>query len=82
MMNRRLYGKDSGVILDSCKDHGIWFDAEELARILAWLRAGGESESRSEVDPEVRASIELAKARAWPPKTFFEAVLESHFGVR
>jgi Zn-finger nucleic acid-binding protein len=82
MMNRRLYGTNSGVILDSCKDHGIWFDAEELARILVWLRAGGETESRSEVDRTARANIELARARAREPKTFFEAVLESLLGVR
>jgi Zn-finger nucleic acid-binding protein len=41
LMNRLNYGHSSGVIVDVCRDHGIWFDAEELARILAWLRAGG-----------------------------------------
>lgn len=42
LMVRRNYGRDSGVILDMCRNHGIWFDAEELARILVWIRAGGE----------------------------------------
>jgi Zn-finger nucleic acid-binding protein len=41
LMVRRNYGRDSGVIIDLCRDHGIWFDADELARVLAWLRAGG-----------------------------------------
>jgi Zn-finger nucleic acid-binding protein len=40
LMNRRQYARGSGVILDMCRDHGIWFDADELARLLAWLRQG------------------------------------------
>jgi Zn-finger nucleic acid-binding protein len=41
LMNRVNYGHQSGVIVDFCKDHGIWFDAGQLAHILTWLRAGG-----------------------------------------
>lgn len=41
LMNRRNYGTSSGVIVDSCRDHGVWFDADELAQILRWIREGG-----------------------------------------
>jgi Zn-finger nucleic acid-binding protein len=41
MMNRRNFGSGSGVIIDYCKDHGVWFDAEELTNILRWVRDGG-----------------------------------------
>ncbi|HSQ58664.1 MAG TPA: zf-TFIIB domain-containing protein, partial [Gemmata sp.] len=34
LMNRRNYGGNSGVIIDLCREDGIWFDADELARIL------------------------------------------------
>jgi Zn-finger nucleic acid-binding protein len=44
-MNRRNYGKRSGVIIDNCKPHGIWFDATELGAILRWIRQGGEGSS-------------------------------------
>ena len=40
-MNRRNFGDRSGVILDLCSPHGVWFDADELARVLDWVRAGG-----------------------------------------
>ncbi len=40
-MNRVNYGHNSGVIVDSCKEHGIWFDADQLARILTWLALVG-----------------------------------------
>jgi len=41
MMYRRNYGRRSGVIIDLCKKHGAWFDADELPRILNWIRSGG-----------------------------------------
>jgi Zn-finger nucleic acid-binding protein len=42
LMHRRLQGARSGVILDSCRDHGIWLDAGELRQLMEWRRAGGE----------------------------------------
>ena len=41
LMHRRNYGRKSGVIVDTCRSHGIWFDQGELARILRWLKSGG-----------------------------------------
>lgn len=41
MMNRVNYGQSSGVIVDRCRDHGVYLDAGELRRIEAWVRAGG-----------------------------------------
>ena len=41
LMNRRNYARRSGVILDVCRDHGIWFDEKELESILEWIRRGG-----------------------------------------
>lgn len=40
-MNRQNYGRSSGVVVDICRRHGVWLDADELDRILAWIRAGG-----------------------------------------
>ena len=44
LMNRRVFDR-SGVILDICPTHGIWFDPGELDRILRWIRDGGKSRS-------------------------------------
>ncbi|MFL6197028.1 MAG: hypothetical protein ACJ75H_22775 [Thermoanaerobaculia bacterium] len=43
LMNRRNYGRKSGVIVDVCARHGIWFDLHELDRLLRWIREGGEA---------------------------------------
>ncbi|HLX10460.1 MAG TPA: zf-TFIIB domain-containing protein [Thermoanaerobaculia bacterium] len=42
LMNRQNYGRMSGVILDICRAHGIWFDLDELPRVLSWIQNGGE----------------------------------------
>jgi len=42
LMNRRVYGARSGVVVDTCRDHGVWLDAGELAQLLKWVRAGGQ----------------------------------------
>jgi Zn-finger nucleic acid-binding protein len=43
LMNRRNYGRRSGVIVDVCARHGIWFDLHELDRLLRWIHEGGEA---------------------------------------
>ena len=41
IMNRQNYAQISGIVLDVCRTHGIWFDRDELARVLAFIRDGG-----------------------------------------
>lgn len=41
LMNRFNFAGCSGVILDACKPHGVWFDPDELRRIAAFIRGGG-----------------------------------------
>lgn len=61
LMNRVNYGRRSGVILDLCGDHGLWFDADELRRVLRWVERGGATE------PEARAELEAERRRATAP---------------
>jgi len=41
LMHRRNHGRKSGVVVDTCQQHGLWFDQGELAAILGWVRQGG-----------------------------------------
>lgn len=41
LMNRKNLGPGSGLILDVCKDHGVWFDHDELVRALDYAAKGG-----------------------------------------
>ncbi len=58
LMHRVNFAKHSGVVVDVCRAHGTWFDAQELQRIVAFIRAGGLESARA------REKAELAQERA------------------
>ena len=43
IMNRSNFGHRSGVIVDTCKEHGIFLDNGELRRLMLWRKAGGQT---------------------------------------
>jgi len=47
LMNRANFARCSGVIVDICKRHGIWFDRDELSKIIEFIRDGGLGFARS-----------------------------------
>ena len=47
LMNRVNFGKRSGIVLDACSRHGTWFDAEELRRVVEFVRDGGLERARA-----------------------------------
>ena len=46
LMNRHNFGDTSGVIVDLCSKHGVWFDTGELPRVLEFVEEGGLSRAR------------------------------------
>jgi Zn-finger nucleic acid-binding protein len=40
-MQRRNFRKSSGVIIDICRNHGTWLDADELEQITGFVATGG-----------------------------------------
>lgn len=46
LMNRSNFAGSSGVIIDLCKQHGVWFDREELPKIIEFVRQGGLDHAR------------------------------------
>ena len=56
-MARRNFERVSGVIVDRCLAHGVWFDVGELARALAFLDDGGE-ERRGKFEARERAYLD------------------------
>lgn len=59
LMNRFNFADCSGVILDACKPHGVWFDADELRRIVAFIRGGGLDVARA----KERQKLEFERRR-------------------
>lgn len=62
LMNRTNYGRISGVILDTCKEHGLWFDKDELRRVLEFIQKGGLDKSRERQIQELEEKKRLAAA--------------------
>lgn len=53
LMNRMNFAKCSGVVVDVCKGHGTWFDAQELSSIVQFIRGGGLEVSRQKEKNEI-----------------------------
>ena len=49
LMNRVNFSDTSGVIVDTCAVHGIWFERDELHAILEFVEQGGLARRRAEV---------------------------------
>jgi Zn-finger nucleic acid-binding protein len=67
-MNRSNFGKRSGVVLDRCKEHGIWFDARELETVLRWIRRGGERVAVEREASETRHRERLGRLKVERPE--------------
>lgn len=63
MMNRYNYARISGVIIDGCKNDGLWFDKDELRKVLEFIQAGGLDKSHdrevARLDEEQRAKAQM-----------------------
>lgn len=68
VMNRRNFGRRSGVIVDVCHAHGTWFDADELPRVIEFVRSGGLDEAyrreREELERQKREDQATRRAAA------------------
>ena len=72
---RRAFAGSSGVVLDVCGTHGLWFDAAELEATLSWIRGGGltrveerlAEERREATRRQALAKQEIREVAAEPP---------------
>ena len=68
-MNRVNFGARSGVIVNSCKDHGVWLDGGDLRHLCEWMKAGGKlldeekgARNKAEAQRELQRNREHAVA--------------------
>jgi Zn-finger nucleic acid-binding protein len=62
LMNRINFARCSGVIVDVCKGHGIWFDRDELSGIVQFIRGGGLEVSRQKEKTELEFERQQLRA--------------------
>lgn len=62
LMNRMLYGYQSGVVVNRCKGHGVWLDNGQISHLLEWKKAGGQLLDRKKTtERQAKARAETAK---------------------
>jgi len=66
-MNRVNFGYRSGVVMDQCRQHGVWMDNGELIHLMEWKKAGGQL--LDEQQKTQRFMEEQRKARAASAKS-------------
>ena len=62
LMNRKNFAGCSGVIIDACKGHGLWFDCQELEKVIAFVKAGGLDKARQNEISAQKAELEKVLA--------------------
>lgn len=65
LMNRNNFAKASGVIVDICKQHGVWFDSDELPAIIEFIRKGGMEISRQRERNEIEQERNRLREERW-----------------
>ncbi len=63
IMNRTNFGRISGVIIDTCRGHGLWFDQGEIEKIMNFIARGGIAKSKELEMQKLRDDEKLAKIR-------------------
>lgn len=46
LMNQKNFAGCSGILIDSCKSHGVWLDRQELQKIINFIKDGGLQKAR------------------------------------
>jgi Zn-finger nucleic acid-binding protein len=54
-MERVNYDEASGILVDSCMEHGVWLDGGELSRLETWAEAWDDQLAAPPVSPELVA---------------------------
>jgi len=70
LMNRVNFAHGSGVVVDVCRQHGTWFDMNELHRIVQFIRSGGLEQSRQREKAELeeqRRRVQEARSGSGDP---------------
>jgi Zn-finger nucleic acid-binding protein len=68
LMNRKNFSGISGVVLDICRTHGLWFDRKELQGIADFIEKGGLEKARRIELEELRQEQDRLKAMKNAPE--------------
>ena len=77
LMNRSNFARASGVIIDLCKKHGVWFDRDELPKIIEFIVDGGMQRARE----KQRVSLEEERKKLRDDQRR-QTVIDQRYGLK
>jgi Zn-finger nucleic acid-binding protein len=63
LMNRVNFANFSGIIVQVCRQHGTWFDRDELRLVVEFIRDGGMDKARAREIANLDEDRRMAQAR-------------------
>ncbi len=63
MMSRRNYGRVSGIIVDTCPQHGVWLDKGELEALRSFVASGGRKRQAAADAQKLRLADQIRELR-------------------
>ncbi len=66
LMNRVQFANCSHVIVNVCREHGTWFDRDELRRIVEFIQSGGMVEARAQEIADLERARRAVEGHAVP----------------
>jgi Zn-finger nucleic acid-binding protein len=70
------FAKRSGIVIDVCREHGVWFDRDELHQVVRFISAGGYLEETIEKERErLEAERRHLQQSLYPPVHGADAAL-------
>jgi Zn-finger nucleic acid-binding protein len=74
LMARQNFRRISGVLIDICKDHGVWLDAGELEQIRSFIANGGLDKSQDRYIMENKVKIAQTAREVKDLNTLFKTL--------
>lgn len=62
LMNQKIFAKSSDVVIDHCRGHGFWFDANELPQIISFVSTGGLQRAQQHELRELERKLKESRA--------------------
>jgi Zn-finger nucleic acid-binding protein len=78
VMQRQNFGRVSGVIVDVCKQDGVFFDADELTRILEFVARGGLRKARQRERDQAQEDLRRARQKALQQSIDGHTTMDAH----
>lgn len=80
VMDRRQFAAGSGVVIDVCASHGMWFDQDELSSIIRFVGEGGLEKAAERVHRRRMSELARQQYRAATQAAESKRAAHYHFG--